>query len=176
MEHNAGSVVIDVRRVGGVFLGATEHRPSPQGVYEFLFRSARQAGGRFSAGSASPGGLPKPSDVASTSPPANGSVVDEFGLDSTPTVDTTTDVDDDDQDDPGRQAARSGRSRRFITRCRWWRFWPGSAWGPTDCRSSCYGPPEAFEMLMPRAGDFRFLAVFLALATARHGVRDFGLL
>ena len=31
-------------------------------------------------------------------------------------------------------------------------------------------------MLMPEGEDFRFLAVFLALATAADGVRDFGLL
>ena len=54
----------------------------------------------------------------------------------------------------------------IFTRCRWRRFWPGSVWGPTGCRRPLR-PAEAFTTLLhSEYGDHRYLAVFLALATA----------
>ena len=116
--------------------------------------------------SPSPGGPPKPLDNPSTSPPGSGTVVDEFGLDATPSVDSTPTL------TTTIKTILVGKPRDLADTSIYHSLslvaflaWVGL--GADGLSSSCYGPAEAFAMLMPEGGgDYRFLAIFLALATA----------
>ena len=116
--------------------------------------------------SAVPGGPAKPLDPAPANAPGNGSAVDEFGLDSTPTVDTTPTL------TTTIKTILVGKPRDLADTSIYHSIslvaflaWVGL--GADGLSSSCYGPAEAFAMLMPEGGgDYRFLAIFLALATA----------
>ncbi|HEX4143459.1 MAG TPA: APC family permease [Pirellulales bacterium] len=125
----------------------------------------KSTGGSQPISAAHGAGTPaKPLDAAPTCAPGNGSAVDEFGLDSTPTVDTsptlTTTI----------KTILVGKPRDLADTSIYHSLslvaflaWVGL--GADGLSSSCYGPAEAFAMLT-EGGDFRFLAVFLALATA----------
>ena len=135
VDRNEGLVsIVRLAATNGVFLGA---QTAGFLLGEFMSSSSDPLG-KSKGGSqpipASPGGPSKSSDDSPTGSPENGSVVDEFGLDCTPSVDTDSDVDDDDQDDPGRQAADLAdtsiyHSFSLVAFLAW------VGWGPTDCRA-----------------------------------------
>ena len=118
-----------------------------------------------------------------TSPSPGDTVVDEFGLDATPSVDTTPTLDDAGQDDPGRQAARSGRPRRSIISLSLVAFLAWVGLGADGLSSSCYGPAEAFAMLSPKGRTFaswpsfwpwrRPCTVFVISACYSHILEEF---
>ncbi|HTU24701.1 MAG TPA: APC family permease, partial [Pirellulales bacterium] len=123
--------------------------------------------GKSTSGSppgSAPAGAPSASPHAANGPEGNGSSVDEFGLDSTPSVDTTPSL------TTTIKTILVGKPRDLADTSIYHHLslvaflaWVGL--GADGLSSSCYGPAEAFAMLK-EGGDFRFLAIFLALATA----------
>jgi amino acid transporter len=111
------------------------------------------------------GGSQKPGATSKDPSPAD-TVVDEFGLDSTPSVDTTPTL------STRVKTILVGKPRDLADTSIYHSLslvaflaWVGL--GADGLSSSCYGPAEAFAMLSPEGGgDYRFLAVFLAMATA----------
>jgi amino acid transporter len=98
-------------------------------------------------------------------PAAHESTVDEFGLDSTPEIDKTQTL------SSRVKTILVGKPRDLADHSIFHSLslvaflaWVGL--GADGLSSSCYGPAEAFAMLTEDGKDFRFLAIFLALATA----------
>ncbi len=126
---------------------------------------AKSTGGSPPGSSTPSAGPPQNSAAASGAPSPGDTVVDEFGLDSTPSVDATPTL------TTRVRTILIGKPRDLADSSIYHSLslvaflaWVGL--GADGLSSSCYGPAEAFMMLTQGGQDYRYLAIFLALATA----------